>query len=145
MKKLHLSKGQTIVEAIVVVSVVVLLVTGLIAGTTTSLRASQSGRQRGQATKYAEEGLEYARSLRDVSWSDFQTKSGDYCLGSDSILAVSSGGTCAINISNTEGSFARKLSFSWDGSKMTVSSTVYFPVGTTQANVSLKTYFTQWK
>jgi type II secretory pathway component PulK len=142
----RLSKGQTIVEAIVVIGVVVLLVTGLIAGTTTSLRSATSGRVRSQALKFAEEGLEYARTLRDERWDTFQTYSGLYCLASPAQeLVESSNSSCASNITTQEGSFARSLDFSWDGDKMTVEVIVAYPEGTQRKSISLKTYFTQWR
>lgn len=145
MKHAAHAKGQTIVEAIVVISVVVLLVTGLIAGTTTSLKSAQSGRTRGQATKFAEEGLEYARSLRDQGWSAFQAYSGVYCYGSDRVLSPSAGGGCTTNITTLDSTYIRSLTFTWDGTKMTVISKVAFPVSGVNTDVSLTTYLTNWK
>lgn len=138
--------GQTIVEAIVVIAIVVLLVMGLIAGTTMSLRASTAGRSKSQALKYAEEGFEYVRNLRDDKWSTFQTLDGIYCLGNENeaqlILTVAS---CPINIISTDGSFSRRMTFAWDGVKMTVNVSVQYPDGSQMKDVSLTTYFTQWK
>jgi hypothetical protein len=146
------TKGQTIVEAIVVIGVVVLLVTGLIAGTTTSLRTATSGRVRSQALKLAEEGLEFARNARDQKWTTFQSYSGWYCLGNTpQELEPSVDGSCGGNITTADGSFGRSINFSWDDAlvdiekKMIVEVIVSYPEGSQTKNIALKTYFTQWK
>jgi type II secretory pathway pseudopilin PulG len=143
--RLRGNRGQTIVEAIVVIAVVVLLVTGLIAGTTTSLKSARNGRVRSQATKLAQEGLEIVRSIRDESWSVFAGNSGYYCLGSDEILTANVTETCAINIETTESSYSRLIQFEWLGNKMQVTARVSYLDGTDNRNVTLTTYYTQWR
>ena len=145
MKHPRYSQGQTIVEAIVVVSVVVILMTGLVAATTASLKSAQSSRIRGVATSQAEDGLEYVRSLRDESWDTFQSYSGEYCLNNEKVLTAGNATTCPNNISTTVGNFTRTILFSWDGSKMTVTSKVDFLAGAASTNVTLVTYFTNWR
>lgn len=136
------SKGQTIVEAIVVLGIVVLLVTGLIAGTTSSLRSVQSGKIKSQALKYAEEGMEYARNLRNQDWSVFQAKSGSYCL--DSSLTLTPGSACALTADDI---FTRGITFTWDlnNNNMTVVVAVGYIEGSQTKNVTLTTYFTNWR
>ena len=143
MKK-TLHGGQTLVEAVVVVGVVVLLVTGLVAGTTAALRSAQSGRTRTQAVSLAQEGIEIARGIRDENWGTFQTYSGSYCLGSDHV-PVASGGACSPNITTPEGSLTRSIGFTWQDSRMVVTSTVAYSEGEGTRDVALTTYFTQWK
>lgn len=140
----RLQRGQTLVEAVVVVGVVVLLVTGLIAGTTASLRSAQSGRTRAQAVSYAQEGIEIVRGVRDQSWNKFQSYSGSYCLGSTQTLTPNSG-TCPVNLTTSEGSFTRSVSFNWQNPKMVVTVTVSYTEGEGQKDVTLVTYFTEWK
>lgn len=142
--KRKLNNGQTLVEAVVVVGVVVLLVTGLIAGTTASLRSARSGRTKTQAVSLAQEGIEIARGKRDDDWSTFQGYSGSYCLGSDHIPSPS-GGACSPNITTAEGSFTRSVSFNWQNPRMVVTTTVSYPEGELTRDVTLTTYFTQWK
>ena len=137
-------KGQTLVEAVVVVGVVVLLVTGLIAGTTASLRSAQSGRTRTQAVSYAQEGIEIVRGIRDQSWDTFQGYGGSYCLDSAHALTPNSG-TCSVNITTPEGSFTRSVSFDWQSPKMVVTTTVSYTEGEGEKDVTLVTYFTQWR
>jgi type II secretory pathway pseudopilin PulG len=144
--KIFWTNGQTIIEAIVVIAVVVVLVTGLIAGTTTSLRASSAGRTKSQALKYAEQAFEYVRNLRDAKWTTFQAYSGFYCLGNETnALLTSTSENCPMNITTPEGTFSRRLEFVWDGEKMTVKVSVKYPDGSQTKDVSLTTYFTQWK
>lgn len=139
-----MNKGQTLVEAVVVIGVVVLLVTGLIAGTTASLKSSQSGRIRSQAVSFASEALEIVRSIRDENWITFLGYTGSYCLGSDNILTPTAS-ACATNIVGAENSFARGVSLSWQDPKMVVTATVSFVEGEQVKDVTLVTYLTQWK
>lgn len=138
------SKGQTLVEAVVVVGVVVMLVTGLIAATTVSLRSVQSGRVRSQAVSLAQEGIEIARGIRDDSWNDFDSYVGTYCLGEDRELTAAAG-SCLPNITTADGSLTRSISFDWQNPKMVVTLTVSYPEGEGTRTVDLTTYFTQWK
>lgn len=141
------TQGQTIVEAIVVLGVVVLLVTGLIAGTTSSLRSVQAGRTRSVALKFAEQGMEFIRNLRNQQWSTFQSNSGLYCLDSSMTLTELAFPPCTINITTPEGAFARSINFTWDNidEKMTVVATVSYIEGSQSKNVTLTSYFTNWK
>ena len=121
--------GQTLVEAIIAISVVVMLVTGLIAGTSASLKTSQSGRSRYQAVKLAEEGLEYARSLRDTSWSTLTAYTGTHCFdpSSQTPLVATSDNTCVTKKNNFRYSFYKTSSihcFRFTGDS-TVNSIVY--------------------
>lgn len=141
---LRAQAGQTLVEAVVVVGVVAILVTGLIAGTTASLRSAQSGRTRTQAVAYAQEGMEIVRGVRDTNWSTFQSLSGSYCLGSDHALTTSAG-TCSPNLTTPEGTLTRSVSFAWQDPKMVVTMVVGYVEAESTRNVTLTTYFTQWK
>lgn len=59
------SKGQTMIELIIVMAVVVIVVGALVFATIASLRNAQFAKNQAQATKLAQEGLEKLRSLRD--------------------------------------------------------------------------------
>ena len=142
--KNNTTAGQTLVEAVVVVGVVVLLVTGLIAGTTASLRSAQSGRTRTKAVSLAQEGMEVVRSIRDENWITFVAFSGSYCLGESHDLTPATG-VCPQNITTPEGTLARGVSFDWQDPKMIVTTTVSYTEGERTRDVTLTTYFTQWK
>ena len=129
MKKKIGNQGQTIVEAIVVLGIVVLLVTGLIAGTTSSLRSVQAGRTRSQALKYAEEGIEVVRNLRNnEGWSTFTGYAGSHFLDT-----------------SLDETFKREVDLTLDGTTMTVVVTVSYTDGSETKNVTLTSYFTDWK
>lgn len=146
MKYIHQrahKKGQTIVEAIVVIGVVIILVTGLISGTTASLRTARDSRIRSDAVKYAQQSLEIVRSLRDENWTTFQSYSGLYCMGADNTLV--SAGSCSNNITTVDANLTRSVRFSWLGDKMEVTASVDYLEGSVTHTVPLSTYFTQWK
>ena len=129
MKRKLGSQGQTIVEAIVVLGIVVLLVTGLIAGTTSSLRSVQAGRTRSQALKYAEEGIDVVRNLRNnEGWSTFTGYAGSHFLDT-----------------SLDETFKREVDLTLDGTTMTVVVTVSYTDGSETKNVTLTSYFTDWK
>lgn len=143
MKK-NIYSGQTLVEAVVVIGVVVLLVTGLLAGTTASLRSAQSGRTRTQAISLAQQGVEIIRGLRDEQWDTFEVLTGAYCLGDDHQLNTAAG-SCAPNITTPEGTLTRSALFDWQDPKMVVQVTVSYREADTTRDITLTTYFTQWK
>lgn len=59
------SKGQTLMELVIVVAVIVIVVGALVFATIASLRNAQFAKNQAQATKLAQEGIERVRSIRD--------------------------------------------------------------------------------
>ena len=59
------SKGQTLIELVIVVAVIVLVVGALVFATISSIRNATLAKNQSQATKLAQEGLEKVRSLRN--------------------------------------------------------------------------------
>lgn len=144
------STGQSLLEIIVAAGVAVLLIGGLVVGTTVSLRTSQYGERRSRAIKYAQEGIELTRSSRDgLPWDAFiarDTNSNEAigtitCLGSDGVYAS---GPCGVNIGTA---FTRSVSFNWNNTKgrMEVTVTVSWNEAGKTTDVTLDTYFTQWR
>lgn len=76
-------KGQTLIELLVALSILVIVITTVAVSLTTSLNNAQASRTSTLATKYAQEGVEHVRSLRDASYTTFRTYNGLYCLGKD--------------------------------------------------------------
>jgi len=143
------NSGQSLLEIIVAVGVAVLLITGLVVGTSVSLRTSQYGQRRSQATKYAQEGIEILRSLRDsMDWDDFialdTNGSGatSLCLGNDAVPVP--GSNCESNLDTV---FARQLLLEWNDADDRIELTVIvsWPEGGQTPDVALDTYFTQWR
>jgi type II secretory pathway pseudopilin PulG len=147
MKHIYTRSGQTLVEAIIVISVVLLLVTGLVSGTTASMKSGFTGRVRTHATKLAEEGLEYARQQRDQGWDTFSALVGSYCLGDDAekSLVATADESCQDTITTTSATFTRVLTFTTVGDRVTVESKVSYLDGAETKHVNLVTYLTDWK
>lgn len=64
-RKLNFESGQTLIEVVVALMVTVLIIVALLAATTVAVRNSQSAQNQALSTKYAQEGMEYLRALRD--------------------------------------------------------------------------------
>lgn len=150
LQKITSIRGQALVEALVAIGITMILVTGLIAGTVNSLKSNQFGRNKSQASKLSQEGLEVARALRDGSWEDFVAFSNYpasgakfWCLDGQSTWAeLFQGQQCPFNILNV---FNRKISFNWQDPKMVVVSTVSWNDASTVHKSEITTYFTKWR
>lgn len=140
--------GQSIVEAIVMVGIVMLMITGLVVGMTRSIKNARFSNTKGPAIKYAQEGLEVARNERDVSWSSFlQRKNatdGLWCLD-DSMQWTDPDGDISVCEGNINNALSRSLTFTWNGSEMTVTSRVDWRDGNATRSSSLSTEFTNWR
>lgn len=78
-------KGQTLIEALVAFMVATMVIVALVAAVTVSLSRSQFVKERTQAEKYAQEGLEWVRAERDINWTRISTRAtaapgSTYCL-----------------------------------------------------------------
>lgn len=141
------ASGQTILELVVALGVVSLVLTALVSAATASLRFSQAGRFRGLGVKYAQEGIELTRKLRDSStWTDFMTYSGAgterWCLTSVAVWSLDTGSGCPIAAGSP---FWRTITFTWQDPLMEVSSEVSWGERVAPSVVTMVTNFTQWK
>lgn len=59
------SKGQTLIEVVIVIAVMVIVVSALTFATIASLRNAQFAKNQSLATKWAQDGIEKVRSIRD--------------------------------------------------------------------------------
>lgn len=137
------SPGQSLIEIIISVGIVVLLVTGLVSGATFAQRMSQLGTLRSRAIKYAQEGIELTRQLRDAGWDPFVNyaqSGGNWCLAEDETWNQAS--SCTVNIG---GIFTRSVLFTWLDPRMNVVVTVKWNDGSITRKSELRTFFTQWK
>jgi type II secretory pathway pseudopilin PulG len=140
-----------LIESVVATMLVVLLVTGLISGTTAALRAGQAGRNRSQANKYSQEGIEMARNLRNAGWVPFFSRADVapqvqlWCLAKDNAWPGSPATGIADCDLNIDGMFGRSISFSWDDPRMIVVASVRWNEGSAPHQSQLTTYFTQWR
>lgn len=104
--------GQTLFELVVAVGVSVLVVTGIVALVTLSLRNANFARDQADATRYAQEALEWLRLERNSGWSAFYSRTGTsltWCLNA---LSWSSPGSCGTGSFITGTKFQRWVEFS---------------------------------
>lgn len=143
----RLASGQTILELVVALGVVALVLTALVAAATASLRFEQAGRFRGLGVKYAQEGIELTRKLRDSgTWNDFMSYSGTgterWCLSATAVWSLDTGDGCPLAGGSP---FWRSVIFVWQDPIMEVTSEVSWGERVAPTVVTLVTNFTQWK
>jgi len=141
------SYGQTLLELVIAIGVVAVIVTGLVVAATSSLRYGQDSRLRSTGVKYAQEGLEYARQIRDTQPPNtFLSYSGggseSWCLDQTGAWTVN-GGSCPPIASGSP--YSRTVTFTWNDPIMTVVSLVSWNEGGTVTSTQLQTDLTQWR
>lgn len=146
--KRHASRerGQTLLEIVVALGVIAVVLTGLVTAATASLRYGQASKFRSQGVKFAQEGLELTRKLRDTSlWTDFlvySDGSGQWCLDQAGNWTVSGGTGCPIVSGST---FWRTVTFTVNGSVMDVTSEVSWGERNPSSTVTLRTFYSDWR
>lgn len=92
------NQGQSLVELILAFFVMALVIVAIVGITTISLRNANSAKNNTLARRYAEEGMEHLRQLRDEDWISFRNKAplvpngASYCLNNLSNNLDISGG-----------------------------------------------------
>lgn len=140
--------GQTLLELVIAIGVVAIIITGLVSAATASLRYGQESRLRTTAVKYAQSALELARQIRDSQPADvFLGYSGSgtqiWCLDSTNAWTKNDGSGCPPIQSGSP--YIRTVTFSWDGTTMTVTSNVSWILGGKTTSAQLGTVLTQWR
>lgn len=91
-------RGDTLIEVLVALAIVVVAVSAITTLGITSLNNAKFVAGEEQATKYAQEGMETIRKIRNGNYSAFAGYAGSYCLAKD---ATTLGPSCsAPNIDN---------------------------------------------
>lgn len=93
-------KGQTIVEAIVALAAVFVIVAAIAVAILNAVNNSQFVKNQNLANKYAQQGMEFVRSIHADNIEEFQQLSGDYALGDDDQELVP-GEDLTVNVGNT--------------------------------------------
>jgi type II secretory pathway pseudopilin PulG len=137
------SKGQSLIEMLVVLGLVVLLVTSVVVGSTASLRNQQLSANRDAGLKYAQQGMETIRSLRDADWTTFVSYSGSWCLNQDGTL-VAFVDACSELYNDI---YQRVVTFTWDSvnERMNIQMVVSWTLGSKSYSVKLESFFTDWR
>lgn len=76
MRFLRLSKGQSVIEVVIALSLVSIIVLALVKVTISSIQNSSFARDQQIATRYAQEGIENARKLKEEKEIEFWSKNG---------------------------------------------------------------------
>jgi prepilin-type N-terminal cleavage/methylation domain-containing protein len=99
-------KGQTLIEVLVALGIISIIVTSVASIVTSSLGNTEYSKDQNTATKYAQEGLEVARSVRNNNYNTFAVLNGNYCLAKGDSTLGPAQGSCTVNIDNY---FIRKI------------------------------------
>ncbi len=100
--------GQGLIEAMVALGVAVIVVSVIAVAVITAVNNSDFSKNQNQATTYAQQALEIARSKAQTSWATFLTYSDTYCLIKDS-STLSTRPDIAGNCALIDNVFMRKL------------------------------------
>lgn len=109
-------KGQTVLEAVIVVGIVIIFITGILSLATITLHAAQLAKRRSRATALARANIELVRSMRDGDYTTFKLKTGSFCVDSDGVW-TSAESDCAVSIDRL---YARKITLDWNESTDTI-------------------------
>lgn len=90
------SFGQSLFEVVVAVGVIALVMVAVLSLGTTSVRNSNFAKNGAIATKYAQEGTEYARQARDSDWALFFAQATGLAIPAGNISVWPPSGTCYI-------------------------------------------------
>lgn len=101
-----LRAGQTIVEATIALASILMTLAAIGIAISTSVSNSQFIKQQTQASKYAQDGMERLRYVRNTNPTTFFALTGIYCMNEDNSLV--SGSCTTANIANT---FKRETEF----------------------------------
>lgn len=78
-----LQKGETLIEALVALGLIAIVVTAVATTVTTALSNVQFNEKQTRATKYAQQGIETVRQIRNQNYNAFLNLDGLYCFGKD--------------------------------------------------------------
>lgn len=139
MSKKENSSGQSLLEVVVALGVTTLVLTALVSVVTVAVRNARFAKNQSLATKYAQEGIEAARTIRDRDWSQLANGihglfwDGSQWSFSGSSDSPSSGFTRVVDVSEPLAS--QKL----------VTVTVSWSEGGRTHQSRLTTYLTEWE
>lgn len=91
---LYFARGQSLFEVVVAVGLSALILAGVVSLSAGSVRTSSFSQNNAQATKLAQEAMEWLRSQRDAGWASFRD---DHSGTSNLCLSpIGWGGSCPI-------------------------------------------------
>lgn len=91
--------GQSLIEVLVALGIISFIILAVATVVISSLNNTQLSKDQNMATKYASEGLEITRSIRNSNFATFGSYAGTYCLPKDAeTLGTSQGGCSQPNV-----------------------------------------------
>ena len=124
------NKGETLIEAIGALAIIAIVVTAASVAIITALSNANFNQNQTQSTKFAQQGLEVVRQIRDADYTGFRTYAGTYCLAEGQTVLNTPVASCPNpNVSE----FIRTVTVTQDGCSVNV------------AEVSVKVAFTDGK
>lgn len=105
-------KGQTLIEVLVALAIAALVVSAITVISISSLSNAQYVKNQDTASKYAQEGMEIMRRIRNSNYADFKLYSGVYCLGSGETTLAAAVGSCTTK--NLDDTFIRSVDINQD-------------------------------
>jgi type II secretory pathway pseudopilin PulG len=77
----NLQKGETLIEALGALAIIAIVIVAVATAVTASLSIAQFNEDQTLTTKYAQQGIEEVRRIRNANYTTFKTYTGLYCLG----------------------------------------------------------------
>jgi Tfp pilus assembly protein PilV len=106
-------RGQTLIETLVALAVGVVVVSAITVISVTTLSNAQYVRSQENATKYAQEGIEMMRKIRNSSYAGFRSyTASSYCLDEGATTLTTTGPCTTPNILET---FIRTVQITQNG------------------------------
>lgn len=136
-----MNKGQTLFEVVAIVAIVAILVTSIVSVVAVSVRNSRFSKTQAEASRWAQEGMEWVRQQRDTNWSEFSQKSGDYCMQNLNWTP----GRCAETATIANTSFVRNVTITPSGADYQVDVIVSWKDSNGSHQSRLTTVLTNWQ
>lgn len=144
MKTFFLKNGNVVIEALFAVGILALCMIAVIAAVISATRTIRLSNNNALANKYAQEGIEVVRGVRDnMIWSDFRSDfTNSMGLG---IGQTNPSGSCP-SIANIDNYFTRCINFdhSRGNDRTIITSFVTWDESGIRHKVELETQLTKW-
>ena len=139
-------RGQSLFEVIIAVGLSALILSGVVSLAATSVRNSSFTRNNAQATKYAQEAMEWLRGQRDSGWTNLSSHSDASGLFSclNTLPPSTWGSVCSGTITDTI--FVRDVTLTLvNSSRIDALVNVSWTDAQGTHNVESQTRFTNWR
>lgn len=98
--KININSGQTLVEVSIALSAILLTLAAIAILIVISVSNSVYIKNQSQAAKYAQEGMEQVRYLKNNNIPLFSSYDGSWCMGDNNSLTISSGACSTVNVNS---------------------------------------------